>query len=144
MDLDKITAVLGIVGKIKSALDKADQAQVRVLVTSLQEMATDAKLEAIAAKEENVKLREELLSLKALQNTKNVLTQKDDGLYYSAESKIPYCPRCYEINSKKVTLHKKTLSHGDTIVGDRVTSWGQDVWNECPECENEYLRHFEP
>lgn len=129
MDINSITGLLDIAAKIKQAYDKADNAQVRELITSFQEMSTDARVQAVGIKEENVKLREEILELKKQLESKTSLVQKEDKLYYSVDGKSgPYCSKCIEDDGKSISMHKE-----QTTILNNVTQ----IWWKCPRCEFE-------
>jgi hypothetical protein len=144
MDLEKISALIGFGKQLKSAYEAADDAQVRSLLAGFQEMATDARLEAVTAKEENVRLRERLMELESKAQVGAGLSQREDGLYYpDLGSGGPFCTRCYEADQRKITLQKKTRSRGGFATNAGAVSFGQDVWFECPQCKNEFNRHRE-
>jgi hypothetical protein len=120
-DMGTILGVFDLVKKLKEAYEKADQAQVKAIIAEFQNMATDAKLEVINAKEEIIKLREENLKLKKQTETKKDLVQKKNKLYYTKANEGPFCPRCYEADNKKISLHDQ----------------GNSYWM-CPECDHTF------
>ena len=64
--------------------------------------------EAAALLNENRELKKELEYLK--EDKANPLTfNEQDGLYYDSESKIPYCPNCYE-GEKRERRHLKVAT----------------------------------
>jgi hypothetical protein len=63
---------------------------------------SDLKMEISELTDENRELKEELRQLQF--NKDNPLEFLVDGLYYDEKADHPYCPRCYEVDGKRVHL----------------------------------------
>jgi hypothetical protein len=113
-----INSSIDLVGKLRSAAEKAKDVDMRLLVTELQSMMVDLRIEALKLKEENASLK---IALSKQRKSEEFVARLEfrDGVFWLAaptpsECPGPYCPNCKAKGAMSV-MHE--LPYGMNDIG---------------------------
>ena len=107
-----LNTAIDLVKRLRELNDKIQSADIKMLIADLSEQLAEAKISIAELLEKNLKLEEEIKSLK--EKKKEELVFKN-GAYYSVNDDGPFCPGCYDKQKSKSRLIRNT---GFEIMGN--------------------------
>src|SRR5437899_2571928 len=103
-----VTKAVDLVQQLRNITQKVKDAETQNLIADLLNSLADIKIQVAGLKEENLELRTELTSHQNRKSEANKFEHVGNVLYLraDAEHKQPYCPRCFQIDHREMTLTK--------------------------------------